>query len=166
MNKVILLLVLALAVGIVSAQNPLSEGQSQINVGVGFSNWGVPIYLGFDHGVSQDISLGGEVSFNSYTERYEHKDYKHSIIGFSGNGNYHFNRVLNIPSDWDFYAGLNIGFYVWNSPTDYHGSHTSGLGLGGQIGGRYYFTDSFGVNLEFGGGNAFSGGKIGVTFKM
>jgi len=73
---------------------------------------------------------------------------------------------LNIPSPWDFYAGLNLGFYSWNSPRDYEGSHTSGLGLGGQIGGRYYFSNKVGINLEFGGGNAFSGGKFGLTIKI
>ncbi|GAB1468890.1 hypothetical protein MASR2M64_16530 [Candidatus Cloacimonadota bacterium] len=166
MNKVFLVVALVLTVGIVSAQNPLAQGQNQINAGLGFSSWGVPVYVGFDHGISNDISLGGEISYNSYTENYGNKDYKHSIIGFSGNGNYHFNRVLNIPSDWDFYAGLNVGFYVWSSPKEYNGSNSSGLGLGGQLGGRYYLTDKLGVNLEFGGGNAFSGGKLGISYKM
>jgi len=73
---------------------------------------------------------------------------------------------MRIPQNWDFYAGINIGFFIWNSPNDYEGSHTSGLGLGAQIGGRYYFNNRVGLNLEFGGGNAFSGGKIGVSIKF
>jgi hypothetical protein len=68
-----------------------------------------------------------------------------------------FQYILNISSLWDFYAGLNLGFYNWNSPNDYEGSHNSGLGLGAQIGGRYFFNNKVGINLEFGGGNAFSG---------
>jgi outer membrane immunogenic protein len=87
-------------------------------------------------------------------------------MGFSGNANYHFNTLLEIPQKWDFYAGLNIGFFAWLSPDDYYGSHKSGIGLGAQIGGRYYFSDKMGINLEFGGGNAFSGGKIGVSIKL
>jgi hypothetical protein len=92
-------------------------------------------------------------------------------VGFSSwgvliNVNYHFNHIMRIPRDWDFYAGLNLGFYVWTSPDDYDGDHTSGLGLGGQIGGRYYFTNALGVNLEFGGGNALNGGKIGLSIKL
>ena len=67
---------------------------------------------------------------------------------------------------WDIYAGLNIGFFNWSSPNEYGGSHTSGLGLGAQIGARYYFSPRWAVNLEFGGGNAFSAGKIGVTAKL
>ena len=72
--------------------------------------------------------------------------------------------MLNIPSNWDFYAGLNVGFYSWSSPNGYPGDGDSGVGLGIQIGGRYFITDKFGLNLEVGGGNAFSGGKFGVTF--
>ncbi len=148
------------------AQAPIAVGQSQFNAGVGFSSWGVPVYLGLDYGVHPDITLGAEASFRSYRERRKDNRYNHSIIGISGNANYHLNRILNIPSEWDFYAGLNLGFYVWSSPGDYDGSGSSGLGLGGQVGGRYYFTDTFGVNLEFGGGNAFSGGKFGLSIKL
>lgn len=166
MKKQILTFILVLATSAIFAQNPLAKGQSQINAGVGFSTWGVPVYLGFDYGVHPDISLGAELSYRGYNDSWDHDKYRHSVIGVLGNANYHFNTVLNIPSDWDFYAGLNLGFYSWNSPYGYKGSHTSGLGLGAQIGGRYYFSNKVGVNLEFGGGNAFSGGKFGLTIKL
>lgn len=148
------------------AQGSLPIGRSQLNLGVGLSEWGIPIYIGVDYGVHQDITIGGEFSFRSYNENWDQDKYHHSIMGFSGNANYHFNTILNIPQNWDFYAGLNLGFYVWNSPDNYLGDHKSGLGLGAQIGGRYYFSDKVGLNLEFGSGNSFSGGKFGVTFKL
>jgi len=155
-----------MAFGISYGQNSLPKGSSQLNLGVGISGWGVPIYIGMDFGVSNDITLGGELSFRSYRERWQSNRYRHSIIGISGNANYHFNRVLNIPDNFDFYAGLNLGFYVWSSPDNYDGNKNSGVGLGGQVGGRYFFTDRVGINLEFGGGNAFAGGKFGLTFKL
>lgn len=163
MKKQILIIALLLFSSAIFAQGPIAKGESQINVGVGFSSWGVPIYLGFDYGVHQDITVGAEFSYRAYTESGSHN---HTILSFSGNGNYHFNNVLDIPSPWDVYAGLNLGFYVWSSPKGYAGSHTSGLGVGAQIGARYYFSNRVGVNLEFGGGNASSGGKIGLTFKL
>lgn len=166
MKKQILIIVLLVTTSVIYAQGPISKGQSQINVGVGLSSWGVPVYLGFDYGVHPDITLGGELSFRSYNDKWHDYKYHHSIIGILGNANYHFNTVLNIPSPWDFYAGLNLGFYNWNSPNDYEGSHTSGVGLGAQIGGRYYFSNKVGINLEFGGGNAFGGGKFGLTIKI
>jgi hypothetical protein len=162
MRKLLLTVISLFVVATMFAQNPIKQGQLQFNGGVGFSSWGVPVYLGLDYGVHPDITLGGEISFRSYHDY----GYRSTITGISGNGNYHFNRILGIPSNWDFYAGLNLGFYVWNSPSDYHGDHSSGLGLGAQVGGRYYFNNKFGVNLEFGGGNAFGGGKFGISIKF
>ena len=45
--------------GIASAQSPLEAGGIQLNAGVGFSGWGLPIYVGGDFGVTDDISIGG-----------------------------------------------------------------------------------------------------------
>ncbi len=166
MKKLILALGFALVTTFSFSQSPLPLGKAQLNLGVGLSGWGIPVYIGFDYSVHKDITLGAEFSYRSYREHWKDNYYHHGIMGFSGNANYHFNSVLGIPQNWDFYAGLNLGFYSWSSPNDYYGDHTSGLGLGGQIGGRYYFSDKIGINLEFGGGNAFSEGKFGLTFKL
>lgn len=166
MKKCMITFALLLATSVMFAQGPIAKGETQVNFGVGLSSWGVPVYLGFDYGVHPDITLGAELSYRSYNDNWNHAKYNHSIIGFLGNANYHFNNVLNIPSPWDFYAGLNLGFYNWSSPNEYDGSHNSGIGLGAQIGGRYYFSNKVGINLEFGGGNAFSNGKFGLTIKL
>lgn len=166
MKKLLFTLILLTAMICTYGQNPLAVGRAQLNTGLGLSDWGVPIYLGFDYGLARDFTFGGEFSFRSYRDNYNGVGYGHTIIGISGNGNYHFNTVLNMTSQWDFYAGLNLGIYAWSSTSDYPGNHTSGLALGAQIGGRYYFTKKVGLNLELGGGNAFSGGKIGLTFKL
>jgi hypothetical protein len=148
----------------VNAQSPLGKGNHQLNTGIGFSGWGVPLYFGMDFGVHKDITLGFEGSFRAYSENYTGDKYKSSILGISGNGNYHFNTVMKIPSNWDFYAGLNIGYYFWAPSDDYPGTTSSGLDLGAQIGGRFFFSRTFGLNLEFGAGNEFSGGKFGITY--
>lgn len=160
----VFILLSAITLFTANAQSHLVKGMKQINAGVGLSGWGVPVYFGMDFGVSRDITLGFEGSFRSYHQKYEQAKYNSAIIGFSGNGNYHFNRVLEIPSNWDFYAGINLGFYVWSSPDNYPGDGATGLGLGGQIGGRYFINQNFGFNLELGGGNAFSNGKFGITY--
>ncbi|MEX0996475.1 MAG: outer membrane beta-barrel protein [Flavobacteriaceae bacterium] len=167
MRKVYLTLILLIAATATTfAQNPLPKGDAQLNMGVGLSNRGIPVYFGFDYGVHKDITIGAELSYRGYNDRFNNSRYKHSIFGISGNANYHFNHVLKIPTDWDFYAGLNLGFYHWNSDDNYPGDFNSGVGIGAQVGGRYFFTDSFGINLEFGGNNAFSGGKFGITVKL
>ena len=166
MKKLLLTIILLGGIIISYGQNPLPVGRAQLNAGLGFSNWGVPVYLGLDFGAARDFTLGGELSFRSYNDNYSGTGYNHTIFGISGNGNYHFNTVLNMDSNWDFYAVLSLGYFVWTSSSDYPGNGNSGIGLGAQIGGRYYFSQNVGLNLELGGGNAFSGGKIGLTFKL
>jgi hypothetical protein len=166
MKKLSIVLVFLLICGFTFSQNPLSKGESQLNLGVGLSEWSVPFYIGFDYGVDRDITLGAELSYQHY-DRWSDDYYNPNIIGISGNGNYHFNRVLNIPRKWDLYAGLNLGFYIWSYPHNrYPDSHTTGIGLGAQVGGRYFVSRKVALNLEFGGHNEFSGGKFGITIKL
>lgn len=132
------------------AQNPIPSGTKYVNMGVGFSNHGVPIYGGMDFGIGHNISLGFNVSHRF--------DYDFADWGIAGTFNYHFNQIMNIPNNWDFYAGFNIGSVFGNNTTD--------LDLGGQIGFRYFFNQKIGINLQFGGGNNFSDGTIGLTFKL
>lgn len=165
MKKSITIVLLSLlTVLVVSSQTPREKRNNQLNAGIGLSGWGVPVYVGLDFGIHHDVSFGIEGSFRSYNQNYTGSRYNSTITGFSGNLNYHFNRVMNIPSNWDFYAGLNLGYYFWATPSDYPGTGSSGIGLGAQIGGRYYISDNFGLNLEFGGGNAFSEGKFGISY--
>jgi hypothetical protein len=166
MNKLLLSILMISSAMLVNAQYALPKGSSQLNAGIGLSTWGIPVYVGIDYGAGTDISVGGEVSFRNYRDRYFGVKYRHNIIGISGNANYHFNGILDIPEEFDIYAGLNLGFYIWNSSGDYPGSAASELGLGAQLGGRYYFNSKAAINLEVGGGNAFSGGKVGLTVKF
>ena len=166
MKKYILSLAILSITSLSFSQAPINKGATQLNLGVGFSEYTVPFYIGFDHCVAKDLTLGAEASYRAYNEHWKDDYYDHSILGFSGNLNYHFNSILRMPSRWDLYAGANIGFYVWNTPNGYRGNHSSGLGVGAQIGARYYFSDRLGINLEFGGANAFSGGKIGLSIRL
>lgn len=167
MKKIIVVIALAfLSISSTFAQAPLSKGEKQFNAGVGLSGWGIPIYAGMDFGVFKDITVGFEGSFRYYHESWYGTDYTSKIFGFYGNGNYHFNTLLKIPSNFDVYAGLNLGFYIWSSPAHYPGSGTSGLGLDAHVGGRYFFKDNFGINLELSAdpfGNL-GGGKFGITY--
>lgn len=166
MKKILLSLSFAFFSVFAFSQSPLYVGTSQLNVGFGLSDSGIPVYIGFDHSILRDLTIGAELSYRAYNENWQNHYYNHNIIGISGNLNYHFNSLFGISPRWDLYAGGNVGFYVWTSPDGYSGNRTSGLGLGGQVGGRYYFTNSLAINLEFGGGNAFSGGKLGLSFRL
>lgn len=156
MKKHALLVILVLGMTTLFAQSPIGKGGKNVNFGTGFSSYGLPVYFGMDFGVHPDITVGFNVSYRFY------ENYK-DPLGLSVNGNYHFNTLLEIPRQWDLYAGLNLGFVVWMG--DGIDDDYNPLGLDLQIGGRYYWSD-WGVNLEFGGGTAFSGGKIGLSRKL
>ncbi|MEI6185511.1 MAG: outer membrane beta-barrel protein [Bacteroidota bacterium] len=166
MKKVILFIVVLASGLIANIQASLSPGKYQLNAGFGLSDWGIPFYVGADYGLDNNFSTGGELSFRSYSENVNGKSYSNAITGISGNINYHLNEVFNVPENFDVYGGLNLGYYSWSTASGYAGSHSSGLGLGAQIGGRYYWSNNMGVNLELGGGNVFSSGKIGLTIKF
>jgi outer membrane immunogenic protein len=165
MKKInVLVLITLLCSTVAFAQAPLGKGGKQLNAGLGFSNWGVPVYVGIDFGVHEDITIGPVASFQNYGYRADGFKYRQNLIVLGFNGNYHFNTILDMPSRWDFYAGLTLGYYIW-SDNDFTGAKASGLGVRGQVGGRYFFSDNFGINVEFGGGTS-SGGGIGITYKF
>lgn len=172
MKKILACASLFFAVATASAQGTLEKNKAQINAGVGISNWGVPVFVGVDYGVARDFTIGAELSYRSKKESYSYLgEYRHTVFGIAANGNYHFNRILKLPSAFDLYAGLSVGYFNWNTKYSgdgdyiYSGNYASGLGLYAQIGGRYFFTKNFGINLEAGGGNV-AGGKLGITYKF
>lgn len=168
MKKISLLVTFVALMSICSfAQlSPISKGQLQFNLGSGISNIGVPIRLGFDVGLKNNISIGPEISYRNYSNEWGNATYNHDIFGFSLNGNYHFNQVLGISPNWDIYAGINAGFYHWKSDRGYSGKGKSGLGFGLQVGGRYYWNDFWGINAEFSGGNTVRSGKLGLSVRF
>lgn len=136
-------------------QAKLDQSKMQFNLGVGLSTWGIPIYAGVDYWMNPDITIGLEVS-----ARYVFWG-NYGVVGGSVNGNYHFNKILQIPENLDVYAGLSIGPYIY---LGWSGLHPFHLGFAGQIGGRYKINDKMWLNIELGGGS-FSGGKIGITIR-
>ena len=182
MKKVFLLVTTVLFFSFSNAQNPLAKGQFQLNAGTGFSEWGIPVYVGLDYGIHKDISIGAEASYRRYNEVYyygsDNLKYTYSAFAFGTNGNYHFNSLLKIPKKFDFYAGANITYFAWNSDYTYKSNNGSGndywkdqyrvkssVELGAQVGGRYFFNDSFGLNAEIGAG-AVTGAKFGITYQF
>lgn len=162
MKKALLSLALLAAFSQLKAQGNLDKGKAQINAGVGLSGWGIPVYAGFDYGLGKSFTIGAEVSYRNY----DNLGFGFNIIGVLGNVNYHLNDVLNMPKDMDLYGGLNLGYYLYNSPAGYAGSSLSTLGISGQVGYRYFFSNKIGGNIELGGGSAVSGAKLGVTIKL
>lgn len=171
MKKYLLVFVFVLFGAMSYAQAPIKPGESQLNAGLGFSGNGLPIYVGVEFGAWDDISLGGVVSYRSDKETFTGGSYKYNYTSLAAVGNYHFNRLLNIPSNFDFYAGVSLGYTFVGSKIEGVSNtgtsvSTSGLYFSGQVGARYFFTDHFALNLELGGGNYISGANLGITYKF
>jgi hypothetical protein len=130
------------------------RSKAQFNLGLGYSTWGLPIYAGIDYWITEEITIGLEVSarlhlFPSYAN-----------FGGAVNGNFHFAQLLDLPNEIDLYAGVSAGPYF--SP--YWTNHFH-FGFAGQIGGRYFFNEKTAIMIEAGGGTI-SGGKVGLTFRL
>jgi len=135
-----------------SGQAPLTKGQKQLNFGLSGFGGSLPVYVGVDFAVHNDITVGPKLAFDVFDNT---KFFRAGAVG-----DYHWNRLMGIPPEWDFYTGLNAG---WRFGV--FGANTSQLDIGGQIGGRYYWSDQWGVNLELGFSGAVGGG-LGVTYKL
>jgi outer membrane immunogenic protein len=137
-------------------QDPVDKSKLQFNVGVGLSTWGIPIYVGADYWATQDITIGIEGSFRFTL--LSHYTYFGGLV----NANYHVNRLLELPEEFDVYGGISIGPYL--RLYRYSTPHLS-MGGGLQIGGRYHINDKMAFHVEVGGG-FYSGGKAGLTFRF
>ncbi len=167
MKKLLLTMTIGMFSILGQAQYALSPGDNQLNVGVGASGYGIPIYLGFDHGFDESISFGAQVAWRGYSRNYFGQNYRNSITNFSVNANYHFGSLLELSEEIDLYGGANIGVFIWSYGSGYYEAGRTGLGIGLQIGGRYYLNDKFALNLEFGGGyNAIGDGKVGISVRL
>ncbi len=165
-----LLLCAVVAVSASAFGQRAQKGDLQLNAGIAFPHRyadNVGLYAGLDYGIHNDITLGVEARFGS-------KDYGYGVdgrwFGLGFNGNYHFNRIMQIPNNFDFYAGATIGFntFDYNHPNDkdWREPYRSEAGVSAQVGGRYFFTNNFGLNAEANVGNVFNGGKFGITYKF
>jgi outer membrane immunogenic protein len=144
-----------------TAQNTI-KGKTQLNAGIGLSQYGLPVYLGLDFGIHPDISLGIEGSFRNHSNANNNA----TLFGIGGNVNYHFNSLFKIKDNhWDVYAGVTLAYWFWNWDNNFPGANASGVGLTVQVGGRYFFNPKWAVNLELGGGTL-SGGKLGLTHRF
>lgn len=147
----------------------------QTTLGVGISNYGLPISLGFDYGLFRDISLGLD-----FSNRYSNETFrKYRILGGNFNVNYHFNHLFKIYDEhWDIYMGAHYKYWVVTENIKKIEPDSSNMGFGAQVGMRYFFNRHFAINTEIMAGristdnylrneSALVGSfKLGMTYKF
>jgi len=151
-KKIGLMLAVLFASITIYAQNggvaPLAKGEQQLNFGLGFSDYGVPLYVSYDFAVHKDVTVTPQLNVNIDDD---------VRFGIMVKSDYHWNYLIGIPSEWDFYSGLRLGFNFYDGGSD--------LDLGIEVGGRWYWNERWGLNLEIAGGTGF-GSTLGVSMKM
>lgn len=166
-NSVVFLSFLLFA-GFANAQYPLEKGRVEINMGTGLTNQGIPVYLGIDLGVGQNISLGLDCSYRYFNNNTGNTMFKHSFIDLIGNMSYHLNKLLRLRdhTSTDLYLGLCGGYTSTNTPIGYSGEIESATAFGGRFGYRLFFNEKIGLDFELNLMNKFVGGRVGITILL
>lgn len=136
------------------AQEWIRKNELQTNFGFGGSVKGLPVSLGIEFGLTKNISVG--VNYNYVLN---------ALLGTSEyefRSNFHFGDWLQLPKEWDLYLGLK-GRYS-------NGYMDPGQERNPQIiwntGGRYYWSEKWGVNLDLSIGEGGTGTLLGFTRKI
>ncbi|KAA9354811.1 MULTISPECIES: hypothetical protein [Larkinella] len=147
------------------------KGDKLLNAGIGLGAYyggGIPLGASFEVGVTDEISVGAQVDF--YTWSYS-SYWRYTFVPIGVRGSYHVNELLNLGNDkLDLYAGVGIGYrissYKYDGPggSIYSDSYGSGAFFNLHLGGRYYFKPNIGAFAEVGYGVAPL--KLGVAFKF
>ncbi|MBB6239773.1 MULTISPECIES: outer membrane beta-barrel protein [unclassified Pedobacter] len=162
-----------------SKSGSFSKGDNLFNIGVGIgspffgsgytSSLPVNPSISYERGVSDAISVGGQLSYAS--SKYEgfnnSYSFKQNAIYIGARGSYHFNELLNVDPKFDLYGGASLG-YVTVSVSDNQGSYegtASGMGFGLYAGGKYYLKSSTALYAEL-GYQSLSFLNVGIAFKF
>jgi len=87
-------------------------------------------------------------------------DLDYLVLGVKAD--YYFDKLFELPPEWDVYGGINGGYKIWLGDND---NNDSDFDLGVEVGGRWFWNDKWGVVLEVSGGVGY-GGMLGVTMKL
>jgi hypothetical protein len=120
--------------------------------GLGFA----PVSVGGNFMVLDFLSVGAEFGMRMesskiyYSFAVGNQKFKRMGGDFITRGDYHFNDLLDLPSEFDVFAGIDIGFaffgdykyndYVWNTNNFY-------FLAGPHVGGKWFFSEKFGLHL-------------------
>lgn len=167
------------------AQFDIGDNVAGISIGLGgnylASTSGSPaIGLSLEHGLMDlgpgVLGIGGYLGYKSlgYESRYFNyqSDWRYTYLIIGVRGAWHYNEWHG-NSQLDTYGGLMLSYnvvsfkdntvYPVGTPA-YHYSSSSGLGLTGFLGARYYFNDQFAAHAELGYGIAIL--NVGVSYKF
>ncbi|MDD2197892.1 MAG: hypothetical protein PHE03_09255 [Bacteroidales bacterium] len=166
------------------SQNTFNKGDKVLNAGIGLGNAlytgsgytskTPPLSLSFEVGVVDELfdeksslGIGGYIGYSGAKWEYSGWGWKYTnfIIGARGVGHY------QLIDKFDTYTGLLLGYDIVNSKEIGAIPGMNGYSASGSsfiwawfIGGRYYFSDSFGAMAELGYGISYL--TLGISYKF
>ena len=131
--KKLLVVVVLLSVSFVNAQVFTGKGDKKVQVGATFQEDARGVNVSFDYGLGDNISVGllGSYVLGVFNARGYRPDFDEAVdlqVRFNAN----IGNVINVSDKLDVYPGLHLGL----------------KNFGTHLGGRYFFTDGFGVFSE------------------
>ena len=142
---------------------------NHLGIWTGYSSIPIgPIYLKYEVGVMDELSIGGYIAPEYTIRRLNGNAYSNSLgLGLGVLGYYHFNKFIPVEK-LDVYAGAGFGIkyygetYKNNTIKNYSKIYPRPLV---KVGARYYLANNFAVYLESGYDNS-SSLNIGITLRF
>lgn len=132
------------------------KNHNYLGLGIGLYKGDFGPWLQYEHGIDREWSIG-LIAGSTFTYR---PDFNNPRLFFTLRGAYHFNKILALPYQQDWYFGTGLGpklswslNRVWIQVTLYTGY-------------RYFFFRKFGIQLEFLAGINALGMNAGLIFKI
>lgn len=139
MRKITLLLAFV-AVGLFAN----AQAKKQLNFGI--------VGASLEFPVSSAITIAPAV--------YSNLDLSYLTVGVKAN--YYFDELFGINDSWDVYGGANAGYGL-----GIENGSSSEINIGLQIGGRWFWSEKWGVYVESGGGSVGgANGGVGITMVL
>ncbi|MCX7548320.1 hypothetical protein OS188_10195 [Xanthomarina sp. F1114] len=144
MKKITFLFTMALMISVASV---FGQARKELNFGLVGVNYEIPVH--------KDVTIAPGVGTNF--------DFDWVTLGVKAN--YYFDNLFGITNAaWDVYGGANAGYAIYTGDHDW--DHDSGIDIGLQVGGRWFWNDKWGLYAEFSGGINTVMPAIGVTMKL
>lgn len=137
--KNLVLCIAILSVSFINAQAFIGKNDNKFQVGANFQENGTGINVSYDYGIGENISVGISTTYllgvndvlKNNTIEALNADFDNRF-DLRARFNANLGNVINIDDNFDVYPGLSLGL----------------KNFGGHLGGRYFFSDGFGVYTE------------------
>ena len=152
-------------------QAQYKKGDNLLNAGIGlgvFTYGGIPLGASFEHGITEDISVGAFFDYLNFKNSFLGSSYSWRFMYIGARGSYHLNEILKLDNDKiDTYIGAGLGFRLVSTSDKLvagYGGYGNGLAYQVHAGGRYYFSNNLAGFAEVGYG--ISALRVGLSLKF